>query len=287
MNIQISFISCFFPEKARLLCTKLKAKLVVIGLVIIAVVVFVNTTLMFGLTAIGDTQICSPLQVFFTSYQILTKVDIFVNIVLPYGAIIVLVTLLSVRLLLASDVRDTSHDASYTEVTSPDVSDVREAGCSMRRRCIKLDVHGWRCYGPVTDTGRIAATIMLSVSVLCLNLPCHALRTSFAVRELLNLHYYIKFEEYLMQQIFQYPFHASFAVKPFLCLIFWKSYRLSLIAQVKSLHARLVRCCCGFDKKNERSESEAPVELSEIRRNNNEMNHSPSKSKSNGRAEWV
>ena len=66
-------------------CTTLRSKLVVVGLVVVAIVVYLNVSLLSGVvTTSHGTSLCIPLPRFSRQVLMLDKMDAFVNVLVPY-----------------------------------------------------------------------------------------------------------------------------------------------------------------------------------------------------------
>ena len=89
------YISMVWPLHARNMCSTFRAKTVIVGMILIATVVYMNMSLTVGVNPVNGKEQCFPFAEFRDDLQILNIMDMIVNIALPTIAIILLVILIS------------------------------------------------------------------------------------------------------------------------------------------------------------------------------------------------
>lgn len=91
------------PTRVKKICTPLKAKLTIIAFVVVAITVFLNVSLLYGLIHTRVGTFCIMLPQFGQAMDILSKMDMAINFVLPYTtmAVLIVVTLVRTRKLRA------------------------------------------------------------------------------------------------------------------------------------------------------------------------------------------
>ena len=78
-----ALIAIKYPNAERQLCTVFRAKLVCLVLAIIAIVVFLNTSLLVTVIDLPTRQLCLPLESFGHIHRRLNQLDVFINFALP------------------------------------------------------------------------------------------------------------------------------------------------------------------------------------------------------------
>ena len=78
-------------SQARKLCTVLRAKVVVVTLAMTAIAVYLNISLTVGVVHLGTTAICTPLSIFIKALRTLNHIDIFLNSMVPYIILLLVV----------------------------------------------------------------------------------------------------------------------------------------------------------------------------------------------------
>ena len=80
------------PRLRRTFCTQCRARLVVIGLAVLAVVVYVNTTILVGVVQIERVSICTFLRDFGAVISVLDKLNLLFNTIIPLVTTVILIT---------------------------------------------------------------------------------------------------------------------------------------------------------------------------------------------------
>ena len=84
------YIAWCCPKHRSSCCTTIRAKLVIVSTTIVAVVVYVNISIMFGLLDMGSKAFCHPLHEFSKVYEKLRLADVIFNSLLPFCVILTL-----------------------------------------------------------------------------------------------------------------------------------------------------------------------------------------------------
>ena len=92
-------IYVLFPEASKRLCTPLKAKAVLSALIMLAVVVYLNTSLLERRKTFFFRYICSEMKTFEGIISILRKMELAFNMALPYAAVFVCTLIIIGRLI--------------------------------------------------------------------------------------------------------------------------------------------------------------------------------------------
>lgn len=85
---------CWPPEMPKM-CTSMRARIVIICLMIFAITVYLNTSLTVGIVIIHGEHKCKPLPVSYRQMEELQMLDLFINHTLPYLTVILLLVLMS------------------------------------------------------------------------------------------------------------------------------------------------------------------------------------------------
>ena len=81
------YIRICFRRRQDRMCTTTRANVIILAFVAVAIAVFINISITFGVTS-GPVLRCAPLKMFIVTLQTLFKIDIFLNSMLPDVAII-------------------------------------------------------------------------------------------------------------------------------------------------------------------------------------------------------
>ena len=90
------YICICWPAEAPKMCTRTRARVVIICILCIGIVVFMNMSLTVGVIPIrkGQPPRCSPFPLFYSELRILKTLDLVVNKLLPYFTIFILTILI-------------------------------------------------------------------------------------------------------------------------------------------------------------------------------------------------
>ena len=197
--------------RAVKLSTPLRAKVVILSIVIIAIVVYVNISLTVGIVKYGGLRRCAPLPRFMTHLRWLGLIDVIINLIIPYTAIVIIILLvLRTRCVSESNRSDVYIEAAQTEN-------------ALRRRPARLS---WIC------------VIVLLVFIV-LRMPSEIFRLLHTIRGLSNKFYPMSMHVYYWQQISQQVLYLNSGLKIFIYLLFYPSFRRSLAELRFSLKCRL------------------------------------------------
>lgn len=96
-SVDALIVVCF-PYQRERFCTSARARVVVLGLAILATAVFLNISLTYAVVSIGTVFICVPATQFAEPRINLRKVDIFINIMIPYLGLLYIVIYVAVMM---------------------------------------------------------------------------------------------------------------------------------------------------------------------------------------------
>ncbi|KAK2154071.1 hypothetical protein LSH36_278g06049 [Paralvinella palmiformis] len=82
------YILSAYPASSLTLCSTLRAKVVIVSILLVGFVVYVNISLTVGVINVRGRLRCSPLPMFLRHLRVLTIIDMLVNIMLPYSTVI-------------------------------------------------------------------------------------------------------------------------------------------------------------------------------------------------------
>ena len=86
------YIMLGFRTQAERLCQPPRAKFVAFAIAVVAVAVFLNISLTYGVINVGTAYICTAMSQFIEPLQTLSYIDIIVNVIIPYTAMLYLFT---------------------------------------------------------------------------------------------------------------------------------------------------------------------------------------------------
>ena len=223
---------CIATTKSSLrkLCTPLRSKLLVCGLTIIAVVVYLNISILTGVVVTHIGPICAVLPLFGRRIQILGRVDILVNFLLPY-VITALCCIFCTRRLYILYKQDRHMIA--TTGRSP-VSRVRLQTYHCRDSTpTEPDAD---CYLELHMTRAVITSCCLYV---LLTLPSHSLRSYVNISVMFSQKPYVTMSEtfVLWQQLCMYAYFTHFAVNSFVYISLVPAFR-SEVCSAMTFH-----CC--------------------------------------------
>ena len=203
MSVDRLIIICL-PVRNSKLCSALRAKIVIISLTIVAIVVYLNISLMFGVVTIQQTLVCLPMSVFVPAIQVLNKLDAFINLLLPYAAVCV-INLCIIRSIV-------EHYQRRNKIIRADHLH-RVDICQERRSRVELQ-----------NTKLILA---VSCVFLALNLPSHVLRLIVMISFFRGSQLFIN-RVYFWQRLLMQLFFTRFAINFFVHVGFSSLFRKSL-----------------------------------------------------------
>ena len=207
------YIAVCFPIKRSNMCTTFRAKAVVCALLVFAVVLYLNQSWMAGVVMINGKGLCIPLPVFISTVKVFNRVDIVLNLFLPYSTIIILNALI-----LKSVVTFYRRRKSMIRTTT---TAKRDQTITFRPKAqIKIS----------------QALLAVSFAFLLLNSPGHIMRLRHVLKTLMDPYYRAPYSEFLLQQLFQYFFYTNFSVNFFIYFLLGKGFRRGLRMQFVGLY---------------------------------------------------
>ena len=169
-------------------CTSLRSKVVVYSLLVVAVVVYLNISILSGVTRnFNNDTTCSPLPRFMRQIFLLDKMDAVVNVLVPYSMVCVLGVIIGV------------HYCWYERTASTHVPPLR----STSPPCAH--------WGPV-ERQLVVICLVLTVGFMVLNLPSALLRLSVFVATLQRSDFEMGDHAILWQQVFLHMYFTRFAL---------------------------------------------------------------------------
>ena len=217
------FIGLYFPAREESMCTPTRAKIVLIALTIVAIVVYLNISIMVGLVPYGQDLFCTTLGMFFDTEQRLEKGHVFVNSFLPMTALVVILAIITWKLC-------TQRGAD------------RSVGLSMNMRDTQCNYAARRQSRPANETSiRVNQTkpfLTVLIAYLLMNLPYEGLKFVHTVK---TIHYKtsITIEPLLWEQIFLYLKYTNCSVNLLLLVLSYASFR----KRARTLPSRLKKLC--------------------------------------------
>ena len=216
---------CYILVATSRVCSVLLAKMLVVGITILAVVIFVNLTLLTDAQSLDDVSFCRPLAAYISIAQILNKLDLLINTIIPYLISLTLISL-SLRILKCE---------SYVLVNFSG-SPVQDGSKKQHRREFSTS----------EQSARLAKAISYIFSlVLVLSLPSLLLRVVHTVREVFIVEHNIKDGEILAQSIGQYLVYLTYTLKGLFLPFLWGPYRnmtVKIVRRLLGLLALPFRC---------------------------------------------
>lgn len=199
-------------------CTTLRSKLVIAGLTVVAIVVYLNVSLLSGVVkTYRSTHVCVPLPRFSSQVVLLDKMDALVNVLLPYLTLILLCLLLCRYLICCYK-------------NKPEIA-FRPIRPGHRRP------NSW----DKTELLFTKTLLFMLGLYLVLNLPSYLLRLCVMFASMHSGSYAISKHLILWQQLFMHVFFTRFACNFYVYVAVSDTFRkhLSLVAQLclEKLHS--------------------------------------------------
>lgn len=184
----------------RPFCTTLIARIYVITLCVIAISVYVNIVISIGVVEHDDRLLCVPLPVAFTAMRMLTRLDLFVNVLLPYIGVTILYALLYVRIKMRHFRR-------------------RHAICRSAEKLLVARL----CSRKEVKLTKMAALVTLAT--ILLGLPSHVTRTVYSLREMIGFPLPQREVDFWGQEVTQLLFYASFSTTFYVMICSYSTFR--------------------------------------------------------------
>ena len=199
-------------------CNTLRVKACIIGIFIVGVVVYVNICLTVDYVHIGPVAICVILSNFIAALQVLSKIDIFFNVFIPYFVILGL----NARSLWVTI--KSSHDRE------------RALNRTSLSRAGKL-------FARKSEAHLVMTSCAMCVVFLLLNSPSQVLRVVYMVKDSLTLQSQISLGEYLTQQILQAFYYTRFSTNFLVLTASSRMFRKALKMLIQQALSKLRRLC--------------------------------------------
>ena len=198
--------------------TTLHAKMTVLALAMIAIAVFLNMSLTFGVVYIGATPICTPLTRFYRALHTLGRIDVFLNCVVPYCFLFIVVV-----------VGGATMCYRYC-------GNGLEGGVVIGR--------GLSCPEDISQQGQVTGPIIFIGYYLLLTVPAQAFRLYMTIQELQGVAGMVDLRMVLLQKTIQYVQYTRYAFNIVPLWLFYTGFRRSTLLLFKELFRKLWRICC-------------------------------------------
>ena len=209
------YIAVHFPLRRQDLCTTKRAKFVVMGLALFALIFYTFATWTSGVNVIFLTPVCGPLPNFNRVVHILNNIDTVITLILPFLAILIMNVRIAYKVA-----------RFYRERKNMQLQTWSYNRWSTRR---------FHCVGAQKDqlytrTQVRVTKMLLTVSTifLVLNLPRHTVRTYLFIMNLLHEDYQPTETYLLCHKFFQFVYYMQFSINLFLYNAFGKNFRKAL-----------------------------------------------------------
>ena len=187
-------------------CSKMNAKVITIALTTIAVIINVNMTITIDAKLHDLTVICVPITHMIPVLQIVYKIDLLVNTIVPM-VISFTIGVHSCYLCMYPAGNIVLHTNGTALLSDNSGIEHHQRSSVISYRTTKSSV----------------LTMMLVTQLL--PLPSHVLRIIHTGLELLEIQYFIQDTEHIFQNVAQLALHTSFSIKGYALFVFWKEYR--------------------------------------------------------------
>ncbi len=195
------YIMVRYPASADTCCSTFRAKIICVALTVIAVAVYLNISLLMGVlkTKRGDS-ICVPLPRFAHQVRTLSRIDVFVNILLPMATMSVLNTITS------HSVMQINRNRKVVIRTVRVRNKTRLPDLTLQRR-------------PRMEVRITKMILAISWCYIILNLPSHLFRICIMLKSLYQPEAVISNELFVWQQCLLFVVFTRFALTfPVLCV---------------------------------------------------------------------
>ena len=103
------YIALCWPTEGIRLCTKARARTVIIALCIVSMVIYINMSVTKGVTDFNGTKRCRSLQFYYHNLKLILVIQYVLNVMLPYICIVLLSLLLIINIYI-THIRDVFSD---------------------------------------------------------------------------------------------------------------------------------------------------------------------------------
>ena len=219
------YIASAHTLHAAQMCTTIRAKLVIIGIVLLGFVVYMNICLTVGVIHFDGNPRCTPMPSFLDDLRILTVFDMIFNIVLPYSAIVCLDVIL-IRYHCDKRIVVTAHNVPDTQQVEPDNTETEN----------EEDTNNWRpeesrvrnSYDDVMHVPMRSFAIVFLTYFLITRLPSEVIRLIHTTKSLFDPYYISSTWEYYCQVIAQQIYISSLATHVIIFSLFHKTFRTAI-----------------------------------------------------------
>ena len=202
------YIATHFPFRRRT-CTCKRATVVVIGLFLLAMVMYSFGMFTSGVTVVLDYPTCGPTPKYYKFVSIVYHIDTVMTLILPF--VIILVLNLRIGCKVMQFYRQRSQHEMYE-----DISDDR-ACSTTRTRQLRISISANAQHGFSQRQWRVTRMLLaVSTTFLLLNLPRHTTRICTFIMSLSNKDFVPTGHFVLVQKIFQLLYYLHFSVNIFL-----------------------------------------------------------------------
>ena len=192
------------PERRKSTCSVLRARAAIIGLLIVAMVVYLNISLTEGVLITKNKFMCSPLPDFMQAMRILAKLDAIINVLIPFGIMITILFFLR------------SH---FKTQESSDVED-----CPI-----------------IIDMQMIHVSVIMVVWFILLTIPSHLMRIYSLIHGVVKPTGQVSVTFLIAQQVLRIPAYISCISSPLIIVIVDKTFRSHLFFCGNTFKRRLTK----------------------------------------------
>ncbi len=225
------YIAVCFPLRRQEMCTTSRARLVVIGFAVLALLLYTFSTITLGITNYEGRPMCAPLPIYNKYVSTLNNLDTLLTFVIPMVVIIVCNVRITYKVMCFYKQR-------LVIVSSPQV---------IHRHPHRH--HNWRKV-PIRSTIprnhsaqaqiRVTKMLLLVSSVfLLLNLPSHTIRTHIIIMTFIDKSYIPSTNYMLWHKLFQFVYYMNFSVNIFLYNLSGRTFRRGLQRLIRRVHRHL------------------------------------------------
>ena len=196
------FIHCW-PAHAKQLCSTFRARIVILGMVVLSVVVYMNISLTRGVILIvPGVRRCVPLTMFNSALKILGVVDGVVNIAIPYICLL-MIDVVMWKCSVVKFYQRIKHRASRNVMVTNETLQT-------------ITIKNKRM------TGLVAPYLIIFIF---LRIPNEIFKLLYAFKNFRGDMNSMSFMDRFWQNIFQYAYYTVFAVQPIMLCLFHRIIR--------------------------------------------------------------
>lgn len=219
------FIRICFPEKTGKMCTVTRANVVILALAAVAIAVFINISITFGVTN-GPHVRCAPLPMFIVTLQTLFKIDIFLNTALPDIAIIYL---LFHACVVALYNQDHFCGSCKAQPSPPNETVINRVTQQQTERHLEIDYR--RLY------------FLYVTASLCLNITSQVPRVYYTVYGLLYPNVRLTMRDFVWQDLLVHTYYFRCCIHFLLLMCFSQDFRFTARKTVVAIAMSVGHLC--------------------------------------------